>query len=292
MGIAITICGLLIMASGVALSWYKKGAGIWATYGFGFLLVLIGGPLAEKLSEFSLSATGLNANFSVAENVPITQPEDNAEKPTLLNLKIANTDLIDSKEIDEAEASAKISIQGEKQISNLVESLGYYPAPIKGNELFQPGTVVKFIDGRMITWATSNEAFQNLSVESTPTTFPAQQLTGIIDSLNGSKSETKVNFECSKGARVSQVSLSSLNTSVRKNIFSNLRDADSYVVQSALLCDGFELSSRVSASVAVELSPALKKLIGVGMSGESTIRYEYETEEPVALGYRLVSISE
>ncbi len=59
----ITTTGLILCLAGVFLAWHKKGAGVWATFIFGFSLIMISGALGERLRGLSISDKGLTIDL-------------------------------------------------------------------------------------------------------------------------------------------------------------------------------------------------------------------------------------
>jgi len=58
----VVFAGVLISASGVVLAWRKAGAGVWATFIFGFALIVVGGPLSFRLKGLTVGGTGINVD--------------------------------------------------------------------------------------------------------------------------------------------------------------------------------------------------------------------------------------
>ncbi len=86
MNVIIVIVGLSLACIGALLSWYqKKSVGIWATYAFGFLLVLTSGPISSGLQGFSLTGKGLEVNFT--EISVSTSELENISTKTVASIK-------------------------------------------------------------------------------------------------------------------------------------------------------------------------------------------------------------
>ena len=275
MDIVIVLIGLSIACAGVVLSWHQKGAGVWATYVFGFLLVLTGGPLRQNLTTLSVTGQGLEVEFTVTEpsEIQVKEIEDRA-RASILSLSAAESNVVSTegrKLLDDASQDVV------DQLLPFIRSIGFVPTQIVGAEQMRPGSVVTISDGRPITWATPSEAFPDLDTVSSNVPFPTFEIESSLPGSTNADSKLLVRFDCKEGAQNVEASLSALSSKGNKDLLARIgNNTTMYVVQSVLLCKNLFLasSSRDTAE-----------------SSEEQKNFLYSATEPVVLGYRLANLS-
>lgn len=156
----IVCAGLLAIAAGVAFSWHKKPtSSIWETYAFGFLLVLIGGPLRGNLSGLSVSAKGVEASFKLPDQSITEKQALESERKARETVSSVSREQLkqvtgqERKVIDEASESVIT------QLIPFITSLGFVPTQIIDSQRLEPGTILSFSEGRAVTVASSSEGF-------------------------------------------------------------------------------------------------------------------------------------
>jgi hypothetical protein len=278
----ILVVGLITVLSGIYLSWHKKGNEAWATYLFGFLLVVLGGPLGSKIDSLSLTNKGVDLSFSaVSENSEeVSRAEIKAVK-SLINLQ-------------KSEGKSKYEKdnynKGEGLQSNFLsffKSLGYIPSQIVGYETISPGTLIKFENGTPIILATQQEAFGGMNISTSNTVLPSfdKNVEGETQILKKKATyKARTSFECTNST-VKSTSVTSLNNSIDHNIIAEFKDnPDIFVVYETVNCDNLRLKTSYSAEQNNE------DTISSNSNGVKTDEYMYMSEDPVVLGYKLMSI--
>ena len=275
MEILIVVAGILTVGAGIALSWYKKASGsIWATYIFGFLFVLIGGPLRGNLAGFSVTAKGVEATFKPPDlSVTAKQIKDTEirARETLSSLSREQQKQVAAQERQVIDDASKSVID---QLLPFIASLGFVPTQIIASQKLEPGTILSFTDGRPLTAASSAEAFPKLNVQTANVAIPRFV---VEREIPGSQTKrVAVKFDCKKGSQILEASTSSLTSTLDLALFKGLPTSQSYfVVQSVLKC----------------LEPVLASASDSKNPGESSSQnYEYSGPETI-LGYKLLAIS-
>lgn len=270
----IVCAGLLAVAAGVALSWYKKPASsIWATYAFGFLLVLVGGPLRSNLSGLSVSAKGVEASFKLPDQSTTEKQIKESERKareTVFALSREQQKLVAGQErkvVDEASESVV------NKLIPFITSSGYIPTQIIGSQKLEPGTILSFVDGRPLTVASSSEGFPKLNIQTSNVAIPRFAEDLEVPGSQGKR--VAAQFECAKGSQILEASTSSLASTMDPGLLGRLSKSQSYfVVQSVLKC----------------LEPRLYTMTESRNPGEASKKnFEYQGPEGV-LGYKLLAI--
>jgi hypothetical protein len=276
--IAIVVVGLAVVAASVVLAWFKKGPEVWASFAFGFLLVLIASPVGSKLSSFSLSGGKLEVSFKEAalteeQKGKLTESARLA-LPVLAPGSPAPTNQAQAKSMDTA--SRKI----QSDLAAYITSLGYIPSQLIGTEFLAPGYIVSIQQGRPVTWATQSEAFPKLQTTTSPLAFPRFAIEQSVPLPGNSKpTMIAVDFWCSKDAQTIEASLNGLSQAFDEKLLRRMaQESDLYVVQAVLQCRGFKLASK------------LAKPTPAGGDQESFL-YEPQGAEPIVLGYRLARVT-
>jgi hypothetical protein len=266
--------GLLIACCGVVLAWQKKGGlAIWATFTFGFLLVLIGGPLRGNISGVTVGTKGLQLSFS-----SVTQSPDQAkalEATVRASIASLAPTKRDSSTADAQQTLDKTSQVVIDQLLPFIRSLGYVPTPIVGAIQVAPGSIVTLEEGRPSVMATPSEAFPNLAVYTSGVAFPRF---AAASEVPGSRSEkVDVEFQCREGVEAVEASLTSLERTADVELVGKLSDSREYfLVQSIMRCNGLTLQART-----VSNDP----------DGSDKRAYDYSTANTVVLGYKLLRFS-
>ena len=270
----IVCAGLLAVAAGVALSWYKKPASsIWVTYAFGFLLVLIGGPLRANLSGLSVSAKGVEASFKPPDKSTTDKQVKENERKARETISILSREQQKQVTGQERQVIDEASESVVAQLLPFIASLGFVPTQIIGSQKLEPGTILSFTDGRAVTVASSSEGFPRLNIQSSNVAIPRF---AVQRDIPGSQAKrVAVQFDCTKGSQILEASTSSLTTTLDPAIFSRLSKSQNYfVVQSVLKC----------------LEPRLESATDSRNPSESSKNsFEYSGPESV-LGYKLLAI--
>ena len=279
----ILIVGLCVTVAGIVLSWYKKVQGMWATYFFGFLLVLTGGPLSNSISKFAVSPQGgLEVAFVQAKADTLSISPEGA----VATLQLQTTNI--SSEIKkELPNEANIDVAEIKQLTDYVKQLGMTPIKISSSESYKPGTIVRIYNGQLDRWASPEEAFPELLTSSSSVSIPNFELEGNFSSDKSSNFKTRIQFSCKNGANIVSATDFGLTSKINKKVLNHFGDNNLYVVQGTLLCNNLEMSTE-GVGKATVVSPVLKKLIDAGVSGE--VKYESTYTGNVALGYKFSKI--
>jgi hypothetical protein len=264
--------GVLIACSGVVLSWYQKsGAGIWATYVFGFLLVLIGSPLRANLSALSVSGKGLQVSFRAVEASPeqLTAIENRA-RSAIVSLTADKANQVNGETRQLVDKASQGVVE---QLLPFIRSLGFVPTQIVSAIQLSPGTIVSLKDGRIVTVATPSQAFPKLETLGSSIPFPMFQIERSLPrSMNG---KVLVKFECKNGAEVIEASIVALESTMDQKLTSHLAPLDEYfVVQAVLRC-----SEPIIAS-----STRMEKTAEAGQQD-----FKYTGKETI-LGYKLLAL--
>mgnify|MGYP000465819684 CR=1 FL=1 len=271
MNILIVIVGLGLACVGALLSWHQKNSmGIWATYAFGFLLVLTSGPISSGLRGFSLTGEGLDVKFTEL-SVATSELEGISTKTeeSIKSLSLANATANDNN----SEATNTYTKDIVEKLVPFIRSLGYAPTQIVGSPNIRPGSVVTFSGGNLSLWATPDEAFPNLKVQTSSVALPTFQFSYPLPSSN---SYYKFIFECNEGASSEEASFSSLINSWNKSLSQKTLNSDTtYVVQSVLLCSGLQMAS---------------SLRGNGEADDNRQDFEFSTKDKNVIGYKLAKI--
>lgn len=281
----ILFIGLLVVLAGVYLSWHKKGNEAWATYLFGFLLVVIGGPLGNKLDSLKLSNDGVDLTFSaLSENtVEVLEVEKKAVK-SLLNIQTSINNNSTKTSVNYAEQSGSL----QTSYLSYFNDLGYIPTQIVGSESFKPGTVIKFEDGSPVVLATQNEAFKNMIITSSKAVLPdfLKEKTWETEILkNKIKFKAKTSFKCQK-AKVQTVSINALKNSINSTVINQfIGSSEIFVIYETIGCDDLRLDTKYLS--AGDASVAMASNI----DSELANRFSYSSDNPVILGYKLLTIS-
>ena len=271
----IVCAGLLAIAAGVGLSWYKKPASsIWATFAFGFLLVLVGGPLRSNLSGLSVSAKGVQASFKPPDQSTTDKQIKESERKAreiVSALSREQQQLVigqEQKLVDEASESVV------NKLIPFIAASGFIPTQIVGSQKLEPGTILSFADSRPLTIASSSEGFPKLNIEISNVAIP--RFAEVLDVPSSQGKRIAVQFECAKGSQILEASTSSLASTMDPGILGRLLKAQSYfVVQSVLKC----------------LEPRLYSSTESRNPGETSKKnFEYQGPEGI-LGYKLLAIS-
>lgn len=240
MNFTIVIVGLLVSVSGVILAWNQKGTGTWATFSFGFLLVLVGGPVSSRLGTISLSGTGVEVEFNA---VAVSQTEQETLSSQAATAFLAFSPSTDNENSPERILLGNASKAFQKELSTYLTSLGFLPIQPTGKELIGPGTVLRIEEGRPVVWASPSEAFSNLQVSHSSVAIPRLAYKSATENKY-----VEVLFDCTNGSMISEASLLALSTSIRPEVGNSIADAtDLRVVQSTLSCIGFRLAATAAA---------------------------------------------
>ena len=267
----ICIVGLVIVVAGVLLAWHGKGNGTWATFSFGFLLVLVGGPLGSQLQTLSVSGTGLDVSFTPRELDEAEVSKIEAVAGQAFVDLTSSAPLTGENSIAHQFGTAAASFQ--EELFRLITSLGFAPTQLVGVSRLAPGSIVRIVEGKPILWATPQEAFPSLEATSSAIAIPGfDQIAPGADP----QQQVSVSFACRGGATLQEVSYSSLSSKLNRSLLPKLKqNPELKVVQAAISCSGLQLK-------------ALSEAVGGNPDAE---RVEYESEEPVVLGYRLAQLS-
>jgi len=272
MDVMIVIVGLGLACVGALLSWHQKNAmGIWATYAFGFLLVLTSGPISSGLRGFSLTGKGLDVKFTKLSvgNAELEGISTKTEE-SIKSLSLANTNAVDS-EPGTTNTYTKDIVE---KLIPFIRSLGYVPTQIVGSPYIRPGSVVTLSGGSLSLWATPSEAFPNLKVQTSSVALPTFQFSYPIPS---SDSYYKFIFECNEGATNEEASFSGLLSNWNESLSQKTLNSDvNYVVQSVLLCRGLQMASSRR---------------GNGTEDGSSQDFNFHTKDNIVIGYKLAKIN-
>jgi len=268
----ITIVGLLIAAAGVYLSWYKKGNETWATYLFGFSLVLVGGPLGSQITSFSINEEGikLSLNKSALEPDEIAIIKGVAAQSIGIELELSSAD-VSSKSYD----SDIQSVQ--KNFIDYFQSIGYIPTQLVGSGGLSPGSIITYIEGRPWLLASPGEAFPELNIQTSPVSLPQFSVKTAGPGIGSTteKIQTKTNFFCAS-ATSNKASMAALQKSASGRVISKISGSNRMlVVQDVIVCSKLALESARDIA---------------GRQDKAEVFF-YESDTPVVLGYRVVSLA-
>jgi hypothetical protein len=271
----IVIVGLGLTCVGAILSWYQKNSiGIWATYGFGFLLVLTSGPISSGLQKFSLSGEGLEVRLTeISSSTSELEGISTKAVQSITSLSLSNT--------TDTDQSSNVKNTYTKDIVEkllpFISSLGYTPTQIVGSPNIRPGSVVTFPKGELSLWATPEEAFPSLTLQTSSVALPTFEF-GYP--LPAGDSYYKFIFRCNEGATSEEASISGLANHWNKSLSPKMNISEpSYVVQSVLLCNGLTMASSRRGG-------------GDGTSkAENRQDFDFSTKDKVIIGYKLAKIN-
>jgi hypothetical protein len=274
MGLLIVLAGLAVIAAAATFTWFKKASvNIWASYLFGFLLVLIGGPLRSSLSALSVTSGGVEVSFKPVDES--TSQEKIREiqgraKEVLLAISTEQQEKVAGPVQQTIDQLSQTVID---QLIVSIKALGFIPTQIIGSPKLEPGTVLSFVSGKSITIAASREAFPTLRTESSSVALPASQ---ILRAIPGTKGKVQVMFRCEGGAQIVEASSIALTGSMDLSALTNLsKDINYFVVQSVLRCK----------------KPRLASSSDLMENNERNTRdFDYSAEDAI-LGYKLVSMN-
>ncbi len=281
----ILFIGLLVIVAAVYLSWHKKGHEAWATYIFGFLLVVVGGPLGSKIDTLKFSNQGVDLKFTtLAENTEeVLKVEEKAVK-SLLNLQLSTSEDSSQKKISEGSQSGSL----QSSYLSYFKGLGYIPTQIVGYESFKPGTVIKFVDGSPVVLATKNEAFNQMNVTSSRAVLPDffKKKTGETEILkNKVKFEANTSFNCDK-ATVETASINALQNSIDTGVVSQFIESSKiFVIYETIGCENLRLDTEYLSSG--DTTAPLSTTVGAELAD----KFSYSSKNPVVLGYKLLTLS-
>ena len=272
MNLLIIIVGLGLACVGALLSWHQKNAmGIWATYAFGFLLVLTSGPISSGLRGVSLTGEGLDVKFTEL-SVNKSEVEGISAKTveSIKSLSLANTTAGQS----DTETKNTYTKDIVEKLIPFIRSLGYAPTQIVGSPNIRPGSIVSLSGDSLSLLATPQEAFPSLNVQSSPVALPTFQFSYPLPQKD---SYYKFVFECNEGASSEEASFSGLINNWNKSLSQKgLESQNAYVVQSVLLCSGLQMASSRR---------------GDGKSDESRQDFEFQTKDKIVIGYKLAKVT-
>ncbi|MBW3532234.1 hypothetical protein [Shewanella sp. NKUCC06_TVS] len=270
MNILIVIVGLGLACTGALLSWNeKKSMGIWATYAFGFLLVLTSGPISNSLQGFSLTGKGLDVKFTeISPESSIIEAISTKAQESIKSLSLSSA----SDNNFGVEVTNTYTKDIVEKLIPFIQSLGYTPTQIVGSPNIRPGSIVTISNKGLSLWATPQEAFPKLLIQSSAVALPTFQFSYPLPSQ---ESFYKFIFECGEGAVSEEASLSGLMGSWNKTLSQRaLNSTETFVVQSVLLCSSLQMAS---------------SLRGNG-SNESRQDFDFSTKDKVVIGYKLVKM--
>ena len=271
MSLLIVVVGLGLVCVGALLSWHqKKALGIWATYVFGFLIVLTSGPISSGLIGFSVTEKGLDVKFTeVSPSASEIEDINSKTEQSIRSLSAAVSDI----ESDSPESNRGYSEEIVSKLIPFIRALGYTPTQIIGSPNIRPGSVVIRSEGKLSLWATQQEAFPNLATQKSSVAIPKFHLTYPVE---GSEYPNKFLFECGEGALSEETSISGLMKNWNSSLSQNILSAEStYVVQSTLLCQGLLMASSQRGNA-------------VGADGKQD--FEFKTKENIVIGYKLAAV--
>lgn len=268
----IVIVGLGLTCVGALLSWYQKNSiGIWATYAFGFLLVLTSGPISSGLQGFSLSGEGLEVRLTeISSSTSELEGISTKAVQSISSLSISNT--------TEPDQKAKVNNAYTKDIVEklipFISSLGYTPTQIVGSPNIRPGSVVTLSNGGLSLWATPEEAFPSLTSQTSSVALPTFEFGYPLPEID---SYYKFIFQCNEGATSEEASISGLTNHWNKSLSPKMNISEpSYVVQSVLLCSGLSMASSRRGS---------------GATSDERQDFDFRTKDKVVIGYKLAKIN-
>lgn len=272
MNIFIVSVGLGLACVGALLSWNEKnGMGIWATYAFGFLLVLTSGPISSGLKGFSLSGEGLDVEFTElpvnGENLDAIR--GNTEE-SIRTLSLANA----SSDKNDAEMTNTYTKDIVEKLVPFIQSLGYTPTQIVGSSNIRPGSVVTISSSGLSLWASPEEAFPGLGIQTSAVALPTFQFSYPLPSQDSSYNFI---FECGEGATSEEASISGLVNSWNKSLSRNAADSSAtYVVQAVLLCSNLQMASSLRGNESQE---------------QTRQDFDFSTKDKVVIGYKLARMN-
>jgi len=236
--------GLAIVLFAVVLAWQKRArTGIFFTFLFGFLLVLIGSPVGQNMTKLSVSKNGIE----VVREIQLSPAEEQnkleltkdriQDSATLRGIKFVlpsqDNYLIDSS----AFAAAR-------DLSQYVTSKGFSATGLVSGSAIRPGSIYKMTsDGSYRLVTTGNDPFPKLST----TSVDSDRIPDFTNTASGAE----VSIKCARGSAIVEASDASLVQSADAEFFSKLGNskADAFaVVNSVLLCRGLTISSSFSVN--------------------------------------------
>ncbi len=257
---------------GFLLSWKeKKSMCIWATYSFGFLLVLTSGPISSGLQGFSLTGKGIDVKFSeITLEDSDLQAISAKTKETIESMSLSST----SANASEVEFTNTYTKDIVEKLIPFIQSLGYTPTQIVGSPHIPPGSVVTLSPKGLSLWATPEEAFPEIGVQSSGVALPKFQFRHPLPEPNA---HYDFIFECREGAAIEEISLSGLMGSWNKALSQRaLNTSGAYVVHSVLICSSLQMASSLS---------------GGSEPSEERQDFEFSTKGTVVLGYKLAKMN-
>lgn len=270
MNTAIVIVGLGLACTGSLMSWNeKKGMGIWATYSFGFLLVLTSGPISSGLQGFSLTDKGLDVKFTEIslESTKIEAISTKAQE-SIKSLSLSST----SDNTFGIEVTNTYTKDIVEKLVPFIQSLGYTPTQIVGSPNIRPGSIVTIANKGLSLWATPTEAFPNIQIQSSAVAIPTFQFSYPLPSKESSYTFV---FECGEGAESEETSLSGLMRSWNTDLSERAsKSQEAFVVQSVLICNNLKMASSLKGN-------------GTNVSRQD---FDFSTNDKVVIGYRLVQL--
>ncbi|MCA9470089.1 MAG: hypothetical protein KC643_32215 [Nitrospira sp.] len=272
MNMLIVVVGLGLASVGALLSWHQKNAvGIWATYAFGFLLVLTSGPISSSLRGFSLTGEGLDVKFTeLSVNTSEVEGISAKTAESIKTLSVANS-TAGEKDADTTNTYIKDIVE---KLIPFIRSLGYAPTQIVGSPNIRPGSMVSLSGESLSLLATPQEAFSDLKVQVSPVALPTFEFSYPLPQKD---LYYKFVFECNEGATSEEASFSGLISSWNKSLNRKfLESENAYVVQSVLLCSGLQMASSRR---------------GGEKSEESRQDFEFRTKDKITIGYKLARVS-